>query len=272
MPASSSDYLRILYIGDVVGKAGRGALKKLLPGLRVEYKTDAVFMNAENMAHGNGITTETVEEMLGLGVTFCTSGNHIWDNKEGCEYLRRGNSKVLRPANMPAVNPGKGWAIIEIGTKKILLINLIGQVFMPQQSDSPFYCLDSILKQHDLTKFAAVIVDLHAEATSEKQALAWYGDGRLSLMVGTHTHVPTADLRILNQGTGLVCDLGCVGAADSVIGADKNLVLQRFLTQAPVSLKPVESGEVLFHSVLIEIDPATRRTVRMERVDRSITV
>lgn len=272
MPDKSNSNLRILYIGDVVGRAGRMAVTKLLPSLRVEYKTDAVFMNAENMAHGNGITTETVEAMTAAGVTFCTSGNHVWDNKEGCEYLRRGDSKVLRPANMPAVNPGKGWAVIEVGTKKILLINLIGQVFMPQQSDNPFYALDAILKLHDLTKYAAVIVDLHAEATSEKQALAWYGDGRLSLLVGTHTHVPTADLRILTKGTGLVCDLGCVGAEDSVIGAEKSLVLHRFLTQTPMGLKPVESGRTLFYSVLIEIDPNTRRTVRMERVDRTVDV
>lgn len=265
--------LRFLYIGDVVGKAGRTAVKRLVPNLRNELSLDAVFMNAENMAHGNGITTETVNEMLSAGVDYFTSGNHIFDNHEGLEYLRRSDSKVLRPANFPAVNPGKGHMVVEIGTKKVLLINLAGQVFMPQQADNPFYCLDGILKQYKLEQFAAIIVDLHAEVTSEKQALAWYGDGRISLLVGTHTHVPTADLRILTQGTGMVCDLGSVAAADSVIGANKERVLQRFLTQASTkALSPVENGVVLFNSVLIEIDSTTRRTVRLTRVDRELTV
>ncbi|MFA6475269.1 MAG: TIGR00282 family metallophosphoesterase [Patescibacteria group bacterium] len=260
--------LRLLYIGDVVGKAGRRAVQTLVPSLRHELKLDAVFMNAENMAHGNGVSHTTVEDMLTAGVTFFTSGNHVFDNKDGVEYLKRSDSKVLRPANYPAVAPGRGHTVIEIGTKKVLLINLAGQVFMPQQVDSPFYCLDNILKQYKLDDLAAVIVDVHAEATSEKQALAWYADGRASLVVGTHTHVPTADLRILTHGTGLVCDLGSVAAADSVIGADKHKVLQRFLTQTPIALSPAETGEVIFNSVYIEIDPTTKHTVQLQRVDR----
>ncbi len=262
--------LRLLYIGDVVGKAGRSAVKALVPGLRSELKLDAVFMNAENMAHGNGITTDTVNEMLSAGVNYFTSGNHIFDNREGVEYLRRSDSKVLRPANFPRVNPGKGHMVIEIGTKKVLLINVAGQVFMPQQADNPFYCVDDILKRYNLEEFAAILIDIHAEATSEKQALAWHCNGRASIVVGTHTHVPTADLRILSGGTGLVCDLGSVTAADSVIGADKDRVLQRFLTQAPTALAPAEDGELLFNSVYIEIDPNTRRTVKLMRVDRVI--
>ena len=262
--------LRFLYIGDVVGKAGRSAVTKLVPGLRAELKLDAVFLNAENMAHGNGISTDTVNELLAAGVDYCSSGNHVWDNKAGIEYLQRGDARVIRPANLPAVNPGRGFIIFEVGTKKVLLINVVGQVFMPQQADSPFYCIDAILKQHPPENFAAVLVDIHAEATSEKQALAWYVDGRASMVVGTHTHVPTADLRILTHGTGLVCDLGSVAAADSVIGADKQKVLQRFLTQLPGALSPAETGEVLFNAVLIEIDPTTRHTVRLTRVDRVV--
>lgn len=264
--------LRILYIGDVVGKAGRTAVSQLVPRLRNEYKLDAVLMNAENMAHGNGVSTVTVEEMRAAGVDYFSSGNHVWDNKDGCDYLQRRDARVIRPANLPAQNPGRGWIEFEIGTKKILLINLVGQVFMPQTADSPFACVDAILKAHPVDQYQAVIVDLHAEATSEKQAMAWHLDGRASLMVGTHTHVPTADLRILPQGTGLVCDLGSVAAADSVIGADKDKVLRRFLTQLPGALSPAETGVVLFNSVLFEIDPTTRTTVRMERVDRSITL
>ena len=263
--------LQLLYIGDVVGKAGRLAVAHWVPKLRKELNLDAVFMNAENMAHGNGITTDTVAEMERAGIDWFSSGNHAFDNKEGVTYLQRSDSKVLRPANFPATNPGKGHAVIEIGTKKVLLINLAGQVFMPQQVDNPFHALDSILKQYTLTDLAAVVVDLHAEATSEKQGLAWYSDGRVSVVVGTHTHVPTADLRILNNGTGLVCDLGSVAVADSVLGADKQLVLQRFLTQMPNALKPAEHGEVLFNSVLLEIDSATRRCTKLTRVDRTFS-
>ncbi|HBY73626.1 MAG TPA: metallophosphoesterase [Candidatus Kerfeldbacteria bacterium] len=262
--------LRFLYIGDVVGKAGRAAVSKLLPGLRAELSVDAVFANAENMAHGNGISTDTVNELLAAGVDYCSSGNHVWDNKDGVEYLKRSDARVIRPANLPASNAGRGWMTVEVGTKKVLLINLVGQVFMPQQADSPFSCIDAILKQHPPEQFNAVLVDMHAEATSEKQALAWYLDGRVSTVVGTHTHVPTADLRILHHGTGLVCDLGSVAAADSVIGADKDKVLHRFLTQLPGSLSPAETGEVLFNAVLLEIDPATRQTVRLTRVDRVV--
>lgn len=271
MPARTP--LRLLYIGDVVGRAGRAAVQQFVPQLRDEYKLDLVLMNAENLAHGNGITPDTIAEMLNCGVDYCTSGNHIWDNKTGLEYLKRADAKVIRPANLPAANPGKGFCEFEVGSKRILLINLIGQVFMPQAADSPFLTLDRVLQLRPAEHYQAVIIDLHAEATSEKQALAWYADGRASLVVGTHTHVPTADLRILPQGTGLVCDLGCVAPALSVIGADKDRALQRFLTQMPVGLEPAEAaGEVLFYSVYAKIDPATRRTLTLQRVDRSIRV
>lgn len=268
MPARTP--LRILFIGDVVGKHARQAVQKILPDIRAQYKPDAVFMNVENLAHGNGITPSTIAEMEAAGGDYFTSGNHVWDNKDGVAYLQTSSSKVLRPANFPPTNPGKGWATVEIGTKKILLINLIGQVFMPQQVDNPFHCLDRILAQHQLEKYNAVIVDLHAEATSEKQALAWHGSDRLSLLVGTHTHVPTADLRILPSGTGLVCDVGSVTVANSVIGADTSKVLYRFLTQMPQSLSPAEDTTVLFNSVLCDIDPDTRKTLRLERIDRQV--
>lgn len=264
--------VRLLYIGDVVGKGGRAAVKKILPGLREEYKLDLVLMNAENLAHGNGITTETLEEMFACGVDYCTSGNHIWDNKQGVEYLKRTDAKVIRPANLPVANPGKGFMTFEVGTKKVLLINLVGQVYMPQSADNPFFCLDTILRSHPPEQYNAVIVDLHAEVSSEKQAMGWHADGRVSLVVGTHTHVPTADLRILPQGTGFVCDLGCVASAHSIIGADKDIVLKRFLTQMPMSLEPAETGEMLFYSVYAEIDPETRCTMKLERVDRTVVV
>ncbi|MFA5995982.1 MAG: TIGR00282 family metallophosphoesterase [Patescibacteria group bacterium] len=269
MPANS---LHFLLIGDVVGKAGRAAVTKILPELRQKYRPDAVIMNVENLAHGNGITPDTITEMEKAGADYFTSGNHIWDNKDGLAYLQQQHAKVIRPANLPLNNPGKGYLEFSIGTRKILLINLTGQVFMPQQANNPFHCLDEILKQHSAEQYSAIIVDLHAEATSEKQALAAYADGRISLLIGTHTHVPTADLRTLPKGTGLVCDVGSVVSANSIIGAEADKVLYRFLTQMPQSLTPAESSPVLFNSVLCEIDPATKKTLSLKRIDQQINL
>lgn len=263
---------RVLYIGDVVGKGGRSAVRELLPNLRDELKLDAVFLNAENIAHGRGITPSAIEEMEQAGVDWFSSGNHIWDNAKGVEYMKRADAKVLRPANFPDTDPGMGWAEIEIGTKKFLLINLIGQVFMEQEASSPFLMTDSILAERSLSDYTAIIIDIHAEATSEKQALAFHVDGRVSAVVGTHTHVPTADLQTLPQGTGLVCDLGYVGSAQSVLGFAKEHVLDRFLTDSGRSLAPVESGMMNFKSVLLEIDSKTKFPISITRIDREIYV
>ncbi len=265
--------LRILYIGDAVGKAGRAAIKQLVPLLRNELRLDAVFLNAENIAHGRGITPSTIEDVEAAGVDFCSSGNHIYDNADGTEYLKRKDAKVLRPANYPNDSPGRGWASIEVGTKRLLLINLLGQVFVNKETSNPFHRIDEILKQHSLDDHDAVIIDIHAEATSEKQGLAWYVDGRVSAVVGTHTHVPTADLKILPKGTGIVADLGSVAAYESVLGFGIDRVIERFITEEKAhSLQPVESGRVDFCSVLIEIDPGTGKTVSMQRIDRSVQV
>ncbi|MDP3971044.1 MAG: TIGR00282 family metallophosphoesterase [bacterium] len=264
--------LNVLYIGDAVGKAGRSAVTKLVPELRKELSLDAVFLNAENIAHGNGITPQTITEVLEGGVDFCSSGNHIWDNERGIEYLKSSDAKVIRPANFSESDPGVGWAEMVIGEYKILLINLIGEVFMAQEVASPFTTADKILEQINPKDYSAIFVDLHAEATSEKQALAHYLDGRVTAVVGTHTHVPTADLRVLPKGTGLVCDLGYVGARDSVLGFDVAKVLERFLSQTHVSLPPIESGPTLFNSVLFTIDPNTRLLNKIQRIDREIEV
>lgn len=263
--------LSILFIGDVVGKAGRKAVIQLVPQLRSELQLDAVFLNAENIAHGRGITTSTITELIDAGVDFFTSGNHIWDNAEGVNYLKSPNAKVLRPENFPLNNIGQGFAELIINGYKILLINLLGQVFISKPNISnPFITLDGVLKNRLLKDYAAIIVDFHAEATSEKQALAWYVDGRVSLIAGTHTHVPTADLRLLPNGTGLVCDLGYVGAKDSVLGFNPQQVVDRFINNTKRSLEPIETGKSLFNSVLATINPATGLPLRLERIDREI--
>lgn len=268
----SKTSLNILYIGDVVGRGGRLAVRALVPKLRKELDLDAVFINAENLAHGRGITKETVESVLDAGVDWCSSGNHIWDNEQGVEYLKTKQAKVIRPANFAVNDPGDGWAEVTVGNHTILLINLIGQVFMEQDVENPFTCMDAILANRPLQNYSAIIVDLHAEATSEKQGLAFYLDGRISALVGTHTHVPTADLRILPQGTSLVCDLGYVGSAQSVLGFETSGVLERFLHNTGKSLSPVESGIMDFKSVLIEIDLETKLTKSMTRIDRLVEV
>lgn len=264
--------LNILYIGDAVGKGGRLAIKRLVPQLRSELKLDAVFVNAENLAHGRGITEATVQDVLSAGVDWCSSGNHIWDNEPGVAYLQTPAARVIRPANFANTAPGKGWAEVQVGSHLILLINLIGQVFMDQTVDSPFTCIDSILATRPLSNYSAILVDVHAEATSEKQALAFHVDGRVSAVVGTHTHVPTADLRTLPQGTGLVCDLGYVGSRTSVLGFETSGVLERFLHDTGKSLSPVESGRMEFKSVLIEIDPQTKLPTKLTRIDREVDV
>lgn len=250
-------------IGDIVGKPGRKAVSALVPGLRKELGLDLVIANGENAAGGFGITPEVAQELLATGVDVITSGNHIWDQKEILPYLD-GKLPVLRPLNYPPSVPGRGY----ISTGRALVVNLIGRVFVGT-FDCPFRAIDLLLAQ--LTdRPRVVIVDLHAEATSEKEAMGWYLDGRVSAVAGTHTHVPTADARILPRGTAFVCDLGMVGPAHSVIGVSFEDVMVRFLDQTPQRLRVPASGPVRFNSVLVDIDEATGRATSIARLDREL--
>jgi metallophosphoesterase (TIGR00282 family) len=258
--------MKILFFGDIVGRIGRDTLKKKMPDLKLEHQPDLILANAENLAHGNGVSEKTIKEMSDIGIDFFTSGNHVWDNKQGIEYLQRKDALVIRPANYPAGNPGIGYKILEAGTRKVLLINLLGQVFMKECLPSPFETADNILKEcGDETPI--IIVDIHAEATSEKQAIWHYLDGRVSAVLGTHTHVPTAYPRISEKGTALVEDIGFVGGLDSVLGADKKIILNRFLTQMPEAFSPVEAGPVAINAVLLDIDINTGKTTSIKRID-----
>ncbi|GBD12521.1 hypothetical protein HRbin24_00528 [bacterium HR24] len=253
--------MRVLMIGDVVGKLGRHVLSQLVPELRRQYGLDLVIANGENAASGKGLTPETAQEMLSAGVDVITSGNHIWQYREVYPLLD-GDWPILRPLNYPEGAPGKGvWA-----RDGVAVINLQGRVFMPHHIDCPFRAADRALA-HVQGSARIVIVDIHAEATSEKVALGWYLDGRASAVVGTHTHVPTADARVLPGGTAYVSDVGMTGARDSVIGVDVGPVIQHFLYQVPSRLPPVEKGPAVLNSVLIEIDPATGRALSIQRVD-----
>ena len=254
--------MRLLMVGDVVGRPGRRALGLVLPQLRREYGLDLVIVNGENVAGGQGLTPETAEELFALGVDVITSGNHIWEHKELYPYLG-GQRPVLRPLNYPPQAPGRGYVILE----KAMVVNLVGRTFMGN-FDCPFRGIDQLLAQ-ERDRPPVVIVDFHAEATSEKSAMGWYLDGRVSAVLGTHTHVGTIDWRILPRGTAYVTDIGMTGPMDSVIGVEVEAVLQRFLTLLPHRL-PVGKGRVVFNAVLVDIDEASGRARKIDRLVREV--
>lgn len=253
--------MKVLAIGDVVGKPGRRAVAALLPGLRSDLHLDVVIANGENAAAGRGLTVGTAKELFEAGVDVITSGNHIWDQKDIIPYLD-GEAPVLRPANYPKGVPGRG--LVRFGD--LTVVNLMGRTFM-YDIDDPFTAADALLA--DVPAGSPVIVDMHGEATSEKVAMGWYLDGRVSAVLGTHTHVPTADQRMLPKGTAFVCDLGMCGPKDSIIGVEAEGVIRKFLTGLPARFVVAESSKVIvFNSVLVDIDEATGRARSIERVDR----
>ena len=264
--------MRILFFGDIIGKIGRRAIQKTLPDFKNEYQPDLIIANVENLAHGSGVTQKTLNEMIEAGVDFFTSGNHVFSKPEAEALLAPKDSAVLRPANYPGEMAGQGFKLVEVGSKSVLVVNLIGQVFMKESFDNPFKKFDEIFAQVNQSNLAAVIVDFHAEATSEKVAFGWYVDGRASAVFGTHTHIPTADAKILPQGTAYVTDVGMVGAADSVIGDKKEPIIKSFLTGEPPKIEVPESGEVAMGAMILEVDPKTKKAISFERVDRKVAV
>ena len=256
--------MRILMIGDIIGKPGRQTLARLLPQLRSELDIDLVTANAENTAGGFGLTPKTARNLLDAGVDVMTSGNHIWDKKDILPHMDE--LPLLRPANYYDA-PGRGWMM----HGDVMVLNLQGRVFMPP-IDCPFREADKRLAESETElgyRPRVIVVDFHAEATSEKQGLGWYLDGRVSAVVGTHTHVGTADTRVLPGGTAYVSDLGMTGPMDSVIGTETAPVLERFRTGLPQRFKPAD-GPCVLNSVLIDIDPETGHAVDIVRIDRTI--
>lgn len=265
--------LKILFFGDVVGKIGRKAIKKTLPQLKKELKPDLVIANAENLAHGLGATKKTLTEMREAGVDLFTSGNHVWCKEEIKDVLADNQIPILRPANYPEGTAGRGEKIIKIGKYQLLVISLLGRVFIEEENIScPFKTVDKVLAKHEGEKLAGVIVDFHAEATSEKVALGWYLDGRVSAIIGTHTHVGTADQRLLLKGTAFLSDAGMTGARDSVIGLDRKEIINSFLTGEAFSHDLPETGWAIINSVLLTINPKNGRAVKIKRVDREIEI
>lgn len=259
--------MNILFIGDIIGRPGRKAVKKIIPDLKKEFNLDLVIANGENLASGLGMTYETYREMIHSGIDYFTSGNDIWCKREFMPYLDEQKIKVLRPANYPPETPGRGQAFIKINHQKISLINLMGRVFINEQLENPFLALDQILEQNKKNKSQIIMVDFHAEATSEKNAFGYYADGRVSAVLGTHTHVPTADCRILPKGTAYITDIGMTGGLNSCIGADLKLVTKSFLTGLPLKIEPAK-GMVTFNAVLLKINDQTAKVEDMQLINK----
>ena len=252
--------MKILAIGDVIGKPGRRAVQRFLPGLINEFDIKFVVANGENSAHGIGITANTARELHDSGVDVITTGNHIWAQREMIQSLD-GDSRIIRPLNFPPTAPGRGYIVID----NVMVVNLIGRVFIGQ-SDCPFRSMDLLLSTiRPLPR--TIIVDFHAEATSEKIALGRYLDGRVSALVGTHTHIGTIDSHVLPKGTAYVTDIGMVGPVDSIIGDDIDNVLNSFLTGLPHRLS-VGKGRVAFDAMLLDIDDETGKARTIQRIRR----
>ncbi len=258
--------MKLLFVGDVIGKPGRRALAALLPRLVDQHRTDYVVVNVENSAGGFGVTPEVMAELEELPIDCYTTGNHVWDKREGVDLLDR-EPRLLRPANYPDGNPGKGLHVGETAAGiPVATINLEGRVFM-NSLESPFVVADRLiagLAAH-AAKPKVILVDFHADATSEKQALGFYLDGRVSAVLGTHTHVPTADDRVLPQGTAFLTDVGMTGPYESVIGMRVDKVLKRFLLQTPSSFE-VAKRDIRLAGAVLDIDESTGRARGIERL------
>ncbi len=270
--------MTILFFGDIFGKAGRQAIKKVLPELKKEIQPDLVLANVENLAHGKGVTEKTLQEMLDAGIDVFTSGNHVTKKGEYGKILEDKKWPLIRPANYPPSVPGRDYIKLKVESKKskvkknVFIINLMGRVFIRENFDCPFRKFDELYKLLKPKKHDIIIVDFHGETTSEKNAFAWYVDGQVSAVLGTHTHVPTADERIFPQGTAFITDVGMVGPTNSVIGVAKEGIIETFLTQISNMHEMVEEGEVVVNSVLLDIDDKKGKVKKIQRIQKIINI
>ena len=256
--------MNILFIGDIMGKPGRAAVKHFLPLLKTEYQIDVTLANGENAAAGKGLTKTVADELYDSGIEYITMGNHVWDQKDIFSFIDQ-EPRIVRPANYPSGAPGRGYGVLHTKGQKIGILNLSGRIFLTPLDD-PFpvatRCIN--LLKHETP---IVLVDFHAEATSEKVAMGWFLDGLVSAVIGTHTHVQTADARLLAKGTAYITDVGMTGPRDSVIGIKKELVINRFLTMLPVKFEAAE-GPVQINAVVLDIDEVTGKTRKIESIQR----
>lgn len=251
-----------MFIGDIVGSTGRRAVKQNLPALKKKYQPHIIIANAENAASGRGVTSTIIKQLLEYGIHGFTMGNHTWDNKNIFEWIND-EQQIVRPANFPPGTPGKGYTIVKANHKELVLINMQGRTFLPA-IDCPFRIVDEVITTLG-NKQRAILVDFHAEATSEKIALGWHLAGRVSLVVGTHTHVQTNDDTILPGGTAYLTDVGMVGSREGVLGMEREAVLRKFKTQLPVRFT-VDEGKWQFHALVVTIDELTGKAMNIEKI------
>ncbi len=260
-----NNILRLLFIGDVIGKPGRHILKKHLSFLKESLKADFVIVNIENLAGGFGITEKTFNEINNLGlIDAYTSGNHIWDKKEAEKFIENHNN-ILRPANYPESVPGKGLITLEKNGKKLSVINLLGRTLMKDCVECPFKYADLLIEKVNNTT-NNIFVDFHAEATSEKEAMGYYLNGRVSVVAGTHTHVQTADNRVLGEGTAYISDVGMTGNIESIIGFNQKDVIEKFMTQMPRRFQVKDNGKKEIQGVFVTLENSSGKSLTIERI------
>jgi metallophosphoesterase (TIGR00282 family) len=264
--------MKILMFGDIIGEPGRKAIQKILPVWKEKHQPDLIIANGENLAHGAGITEKSLQQITEAGIEVVTSGNHVFDKKEALGIFENKKYLLIRPLNWPPIPYGKGYCIFESGIRRVLIINLNGRVFFRENLDCPFRVVDSLLEELENENYDSTIVDFHAEATSEKNAMGYYLDGRVSAVLGTHTHVQTADERILTGGTAYISDIGMVGPEDSVIGIDKQEALNGFLTQIFKKIDPASGDKTVVNAVLVETDNQTKLAKSIERLSEVIAI
>ena len=273
--------IKLIFFGDISGKIARQAVAKIIPSWQKKYQPDVWLANVENLAHGKGITKKTLEEMSELGINIMTSGNHVWKKEDANFLATLPQFNLITPDNDPRTPFGQGYKLITLGEYKILAINLLAQAGMTlnpdldvpeNQATSPFEAVDKILKLPEAVEANAIIVDFHGELTSETRALGWHLDGRVSAVLGTHTHVPTADAQIMPNGTGYITDIGMVGAYETVLGIKKDIILKRFLEQAKFTFETPDQGLVEIGAVYLEIDPITKKTIKIKHLRKMVEI
>lgn len=262
--------MKFLIFGDVSGVLGREGLDRALPLLRKEFEPDSVIINIENIAHGKGVTAETMRQALAWKADVYTTGDHAWDHEQAISILNDPAVPMIRPANYPKKAAGRGWHVFQNGAFRVAVINLQGQVMFRNHPANPFEALDEILAIPEVAGANITLLDFHAEATSEKRGLGFYADGRLSAMWGTHTHVPTADAQILPNGTGYITDLGMCGGYNSIIGMSPEGPLKMFTQQTKAKFEPPTEGPAEVNGIFLEVDPSTGKTNRIEHIRRIV--
>lgn len=268
--------LKILFFGDIAGSPGREALKQYLPKISDEQQPDLILANVENLAHGKGVTVKTLEELIRVGVNGFTSGNHVFSKKDLSDLtLTKYQDRLIRPGNIPETYAGKDAMVLKTTKGSVLIGNFLGQVFMekqfPDPINSPFLAVTNWLTKHQKKEFIATVIDFHAEATSEKVAFGYFLDGKVTAILGTHTHIPTADAKILPNGTAYITDVGMCAAAGSVLGVKKELSLERFLTNSRIPFDiPEDSGQAELSYVIISVDEVSKKSTSIEAVHKIV--